>query len=74
MKGIFTKVSINISKEFRKLGYGSKILKKSEKFLKRKVVIISIIKKKNLASIKIFKKNNYKILNNNKDLILVKIT
>ena len=33
---IFTNISINISKKFRNLGYGSKIIKKSEKFLKKK--------------------------------------
>jgi RimJ/RimL family protein N-acetyltransferase len=70
---IFTNISINISKKFRNLGYGSKIIKKSEKFLKRKLIIISRIKNNNKASIKIFKKNNYKVIKNNNDLMLMKI-
>jgi spore coat polysaccharide biosynthesis protein SpsF len=70
---IFTNISINISKKFRNLGYGSKIIKNSEKFLKQKLIIISRIKNKNKASIKIFKKNNYKVIKNNDDLILMKI-
>ena len=71
---IFTNISINISKKFRNLGYGPKIIKNSEKFLKKnKLIIIARIKKKNIASIKIFKKNNYKIIKNNNDLTLMKI-
>jgi spore coat polysaccharide biosynthesis protein SpsF len=70
---IFTYVSISICSEFRNLGYGTKILKMSEKFLKKKCIIISKIKKNNLSSIKIFKKNNYKIINNDNIFLLMKI-
>ena len=70
---IFTNISINISKKFRNLGYGSKIIKNSEKFLKQKLIIISRIKNNNKASIKIFTKNNYKVIKNNNDLMLMKI-
>ena len=70
---IFTDISINISKKFRNLGFGSKIIKESEKFLKKKDIIISRIKNNNKSSLKIFKKNNYKIIKNNKNLILMKI-
>jgi RimJ/RimL family protein N-acetyltransferase len=70
---IFTDISINISKEFRNHGYGSKIIKLSEKFLKKKIIIISRIKNKNKVSVKIFKKNNYKIIKNDNDLTLMKI-
>jgi spore coat polysaccharide biosynthesis protein SpsF len=70
---IFTNISINISKKFRNLGYGSKIIKNSEKFLKQKLIIISRIKSNNKASIKIFKKNNYKVIKNNNDFLLMKI-
>jgi spore coat polysaccharide biosynthesis protein SpsF len=70
---IFTNISINISKKFRNLGYGSKIIKNSEKFLKKKIIIISRIKNNNKASIKIFTKNNYKVIKNNNDLMLIKI-
>ena len=72
-KKIFTNVSISISKKFRNLGYGSKIIKNSEKFLKKKLIIFAIIKKNNKASIKIFTKNNYKVIKNNNDFILMKI-
>jgi hypothetical protein len=74
IEDIFANISINISKKFRRLGYGSKILKKSEKFLKQKLIIISKIKKKNKASLKIFKKNNYKVFRDNPHTILIKIT
>jgi spore coat polysaccharide biosynthesis protein SpsF len=70
---IFTNISICISKKFRNLGYGSKIIKNSEKFLKKKLIIISRIKNNNKASIKIFTKNNYKVIKNNNDLMLMKI-
>ena len=66
-------LNINISKKFRNLGYGSKIIKNSEKFLKKKLIIISRIKNNNKASIKIFAKNNYKVIKNNNDLMLMKI-
>ena len=72
-KKIFTNISISISKKFRNLGYGSKIIKNSEKFLKKKLIIISRIKNNNKASIKIFTKNNYKVIKNNNDLMLMKI-
>jgi predicted GNAT family acetyltransferase len=70
---IFTYVSISICSEFRNLGYGTTIIKMSEKFLKKKCIIISIIKKKNLPSIKIFKKNNYKLISNDNAFVLMKI-
>ena len=70
---IFTNISINISKKFRNVGYGSKIIKNSEKFLKQKLIIIARIKNNNKASIKIFIKNNYKVVKNNNDLMLMKI-
>lgn len=72
-ENIFTNISINISKKFRNLGFGSKIIKESEKFLKKKLIIISKIKNNNKPSVKIFKKNNYKVIKNNKDLVLIKV-
>lgn len=72
--GIIANISINVSKKFRKLGYGSKILKRSEKFLKQKLIIISKIKKKNKASQKIFKRNNYKVFQKGPYITLIKIT
>ncbi len=70
---IFTDISINISKKFRNIGFGSKIIKESEKFLKKKTIIISRIRSNNKSSIKIFKRNNYNVIKNNKNLILIKI-
>ena len=70
---IFTDISINISKKFRNLGFGSKIIKESEKFLKKKTIIISRIRSNNKSSIKIIKRNNYNVIKNNKNLILIKI-
>ena len=70
---IFTNISISISKKFRNLGYGSKIIKSSEKFLKKKLIIISRIINNNKASIRIFKNNNYEVIKDNNDLILMKI-
>ena len=72
-KKLFTYVSISIYRKFRNLGYGSRILKMSEKFIKKKLIIISKIKKNNIASIKIFKKNNYKLINNDNTFVLMKI-
>jgi spore coat polysaccharide biosynthesis protein SpsF len=71
-KEIF-KVSITIKKNFRKKGYGSLILKKSENFLKKGSVIIAKIKKNNNISLKLFKKNNYQLLKKNTNLSLIKI-
>ena len=73
IKNKIAEVSINIHKKFRNLGYALKILKKSEKYLKKKTVIISRINKFNKKSLKIFKKNNYTILHENHVFILIKI-
>ena len=58
----FTNVSIIIDKKFRNRGYGTILLKKAEKLIKTKTTLISKVKKKNKRSIKIFIKNNYKIV------------
>lgn len=73
IKELMADVSLNIGKAFRKLGYGSKILKESEKFLKNNLMIIARVKSRNKASIKIFKKNNYKIVKENNNTVLIKI-
>lgn len=65
-------VSINIQKKFRNLGYGTKILKKTEKLIKKNVVLVAFVKKNNTSSEKIFIKNKYKILKNGKLLIFYK--
>lgn len=70
---VFANISIIITQEFRNHGHGSKIIKKSEKFLKKKTIVISQIKKKNKASVKIFRNNNYEVINKNNNLILMKI-
>ncbi len=65
-------MSINIQKKFRNLGYGTKILKKTEKLIKKNVVLVAFVKKNNTSSEKIFIKNKYKILKNGKLLIFYK--
>jgi len=70
---IFANVSINIHSKFRNLGYGSIILKETEKFIKKSIILVSNIKKNNLKSLKIFKKNQYKILKKTNQLVLFKI-
>jgi hypothetical protein len=71
-KEIF-KVSIIIKELFRKKGYDSLILKKSEIFLKKRTIIIAKIKKNNNPSFKLFKKNNYQLLKKDANLCLIKI-
>ena len=52
-------VSIILQKKFRGKGYGAKVLKLSEKFLKKGAFIISKVKKNNQNSIRVFEKNKY---------------
>ncbi len=52
-------VSIIVERKFRGKGYGTKILKSSEKFLKTGTLIFSEVKKNNRKSIQVFKKNKY---------------
>jgi hypothetical protein len=71
---LFAKVSINIENKFRNKGYGFLILKKSEKLLKKNLVLISKIKNDNLPSIKIFTQNKYKIFLKKKYFYLIKLS
>ena len=73
LENIFGYVSVNVSKNFRNLGYGTKILKETEKLLKKKIILIAYIKKKNVSSKKIFLKNKYKILRKSNPLIFLKL-
>ena len=66
-------VSIVIDKKFRGKGYGAKMLKMSEKFLKKGTLIVSKVKKTNLVSIKLFEKNKYYIINIKKDITFAKL-
>lgn len=70
---VFAKVSINIDKKFRNLGYGSIMLKETEKLIKKSVILVAEVKKNNLKSLKIFKKNGYSILDKMNRQILIKI-
>ena len=70
---IFGSVSINILNKFRNLGYGSIILKETEKFIKKNIILVAKVKKNNPKSLKIFKKNQYKILKKTSHLVLFKI-
>ena len=65
----YISVSIQISGNFKKKGLGNKILKLSEKLLKKKELIISKIKLGNSVSIKLFKRNGYKEFNRTKKII-----
>tara|TARA_B100001175_G_scaffold317854_1_gene336959 strand:- start:3837 stop:4295 length:459 start_codon:yes stop_codon:yes gene_type:complete len=73
LKDIFAYVSINIKNEFRNLGYGSIMLKETEKLIKKNLILVANVKKSNVNSLKIFKKNKYILLKKAKQLILVKI-
>ncbi len=55
----YYKVSIYLKSEFANKGIGKYMLKDSEKKFKKGTLLISEIKKKNIASIKIFTQNNY---------------
>lgn len=61
------KVSIIISKEFRNEGYGNFLLKKGIKKIWEEDIlcqsIVADIKKINSSSIKLFTKNNFKLIN-----------
>jgi RimJ/RimL family protein N-acetyltransferase len=67
-------VSINLNPNFRKKGYGSKVLKLAIKFLKDKNIMITklfaVYKKMNIASKKIFFKSNF-IVKKPKDITIL---
>lgn len=69
-------VDISVDEFFRSQGLGDKILKKTLKLIQNKKYIInnlySKVLKKNLSSIKIFVKNNFKIVKKESTLILLK--
>ena len=66
-------VSIAVDKKFRDKGFGARMLKMSEKFLKNKTLIISNVKKNNKSSLKIFKKNKFFITDVKKHITLMKL-
>lgn len=66
-------VSIVVDRKFRGKGYGAKMLKTSEKFLKKGTLIISNVKKTNLVSVKLFEKNKYYIINIKKNITFAKL-
>ena len=70
---VCAKISIIIEKKFRNNGYGYSVIKKSERFLKKKLILISKIKKNNLPSLKVFRKNKYKFFLKNKFIYLIKV-
>jgi hypothetical protein len=74
LEDIFAKVSINILKKYRNLGYGSIMLKETEKLFKKRIILVATVKKSNTKSLKIFKKNQYIIIKKTKQIVLVKIT
>lgn len=65
-------ISYSIAKEDRGNGYGYKILLKLEKELTKTykdIVLTAYVKKENIASIKIFQKLNYKVVENSNNMI-----
>lgn len=66
-------VSIVVDKKFRGKGYGARMLKMSEKFLKNGTLIISKIKKNNKISLKTFKKNKFFITGVKSHITLMKL-
>jgi len=70
---VCAEISIIIEKKFRNNGYGSLVIKKSERFFKKKIIIISKIQENNLQSLKIFKKNKYKFFLKKKFIYLIKV-
>ena len=66
-------VSIAIDKKFRGKGYGARMLKMSEKFLKNGTLTISKIKKNNKISLKTFKKNKFFITGVKSHITLMKL-
>lgn len=73
LEDIFTYVSINIEKKFRGRGYGVAILKKSENIFKKNAILIAKVKKTNIKSINLFKRNEYQVTNDKNPIILIKI-
>jgi ribosomal protein S18 acetylase RimI-like enzyme len=72
-ENVFAYVSINVSKNYRNLGYGAMILKKTEKLIKRDAILIAFVRKQNINSKKIFTKNKYQMLKSGNQIIFVKI-
>nr|WP_242825602.1 GNAT family N-acetyltransferase [Clostridium botulinum] len=65
-------ISYSIAKEFRGKGYGYKILLKLEEELikeYKEIVLTGYVKEENISSIKIFKKLNYKVVENSNNVI-----
>tara|TARA_Y100000591_G_C21475913_1_gene518003 strand:- start:167 stop:616 length:450 start_codon:yes stop_codon:yes gene_type:complete len=70
---LFAKVSINIDLKFRNLGYGTIMLKETDKLINKNVILVAVVKKSNAKSLKIFKKNKYIILDKTSNQVLIKI-
>ncbi len=71
-KEIF-KVSVAIDKPYKKKGFGSQIIRKSENFLEKRNIIIAKIRKNNKLSLKLFKKNSYLLLKKKNNITMIKI-
>jgi RimJ/RimL family protein N-acetyltransferase len=63
-------ISININPDFRGNGYGSKILKEVLNKIEYGITINAEIIKDNLASIKLFEKCGFKLVNTDDDLLI----
>jgi len=70
----FYKVSIGIKSNYRNKGHSSNILNLAEKQIKDNALLIAEVKPKNKPSYKLFKKNNYLLIQKHKNkLIFIKI-
>ena len=73
LNDIFVYVSINLKKKFRYLGYGTAVLKATEKYLKKSCIIVAKIKKINKISVKFFIRNKFEVFSRKKNFTLIKI-
>ncbi len=64
---LFTRVSIAIDKKFRGRGFSKNILSMAENQLNKVSILFAEVNKKNIASYKLFEKNNYVLLNKKKN-------
>ena len=66
---LFTRVSIAISKKFKKKGLSFNILNLAEQKLNKDAILLAEVNKKHLASLKLFKKINYVAIERKKNFI-----
>ena len=68
----YYEIDIHIDKMFRGMNIGKQALMQAEKKLLKECVIISKVKKNNLASLKFFKTSNFVMLRQNQEMWILK--